>query len=669
MADVRISELTNTATSAATDDYIALDGSTNGTRKILAEKITEAVETDVAALEAKVGTLSNLTTTAQTDLVSAINEVDADVTDVKEDLGQLAIESFPKTNGSIVSAGSWNYCTNDGYKHTAIPVSAGDVIEITGNTTTGYISFLKTYSIPSNGIVASFSEESGYTGRISIPANTNHSYTVPGDVNFIVVQRLLNSADVTPTKIYINGYDILKTVSDNIVAVSEKVDNALSNLPEINVDNVFDKRPLNLFDGNYLSGVSLNGSTAFTFAANASANSLAVVPVESGKQYSVIVADGGPETNNYYYLKIASVYLDAPIQSATELIGKSNNFLWAQTSSYLKAKTVTIPSGDNYLVVQASLTKQPFLQIVEGEQSDFSVETYTAQYGYFPKDETEVYSKEETNRLLDKMTYTLDNNIMTIRMGKAEYKFQRVINASINVDTWRLYQGAIVENGISYVMWVNSDAEGAIQITGEDDFVSGYHGDEIMNSIHVFVDGAEIDPTASVSDVLFKNMTVYVETDVYHCNTSASASTKAFKRYKKLTFESNTVRVSNCYIAQEALSIAQARIALFQCYKTSNGIDFFTDYSVNTDYKDYLVSEIGTSKPASSEKMIEADMQTAFANIVFKYLSGSDQKYMGNVTNFASQNRVKFYFDTIFSTTQVAQGEKIMSEFEFKIVP
>lgn len=39
MADVRIKDLSSTATSAANDDYLALDGSTNGTRKILASNI------------------------------------------------------------------------------------------------------------------------------------------------------------------------------------------------------------------------------------------------------------------------------------------------------------------------------------------------------------------------------------------------------------------------------------------------------------------------------------------------------------------------------------------------------------------------------------------------------------------------------------------------------
>lgn len=39
MANTRIKDLTTTATSAASDDYLALDGATNGTRKILASDI------------------------------------------------------------------------------------------------------------------------------------------------------------------------------------------------------------------------------------------------------------------------------------------------------------------------------------------------------------------------------------------------------------------------------------------------------------------------------------------------------------------------------------------------------------------------------------------------------------------------------------------------------
>lgn len=46
MADIRIKDLATTATTSASDDYLALDGSTNGTRKILATNVANNV-TDV----------------------------------------------------------------------------------------------------------------------------------------------------------------------------------------------------------------------------------------------------------------------------------------------------------------------------------------------------------------------------------------------------------------------------------------------------------------------------------------------------------------------------------------------------------------------------------------------------------------------------------------------
>lgn len=105
MADIRIKDLTNTAISTAADDYLALDGATNGSRKMLAD-----------TLMAPVGTLSNLTTTDKTDLVSAINEVDADLTDVKADLSEQ----------------TRNLCDIDGFVKGSVTVSDGVVTGTAG---------------------------------------------------------------------------------------------------------------------------------------------------------------------------------------------------------------------------------------------------------------------------------------------------------------------------------------------------------------------------------------------------------------------------------------------------------------------------------------------------------------------------------------------------------
>lgn len=84
MPNIRISELNTTATEAASDDYLAIDGQTNGTRKILAKKLTEGVESQLATIDQNVSTNT------------------ADITDLKEDLSQKAPAIYNTSNESEV---------------------------------------------------------------------------------------------------------------------------------------------------------------------------------------------------------------------------------------------------------------------------------------------------------------------------------------------------------------------------------------------------------------------------------------------------------------------------------------------------------------------------------------------------------------------------------------
>ncbi len=56
MAEIRIKDLANTTTSSAADDYIALDGTAQGTRKILA---SELVETPTPSVNVNGTTVNN----------------------------------------------------------------------------------------------------------------------------------------------------------------------------------------------------------------------------------------------------------------------------------------------------------------------------------------------------------------------------------------------------------------------------------------------------------------------------------------------------------------------------------------------------------------------------------------------------------------------------------
>ena len=47
MPNVRISELSTTATETASDDYFAIDSQTNGTRKVLVDKVVGGIKANV----------------------------------------------------------------------------------------------------------------------------------------------------------------------------------------------------------------------------------------------------------------------------------------------------------------------------------------------------------------------------------------------------------------------------------------------------------------------------------------------------------------------------------------------------------------------------------------------------------------------------------------------
>lgn len=264
---------------------------------------------------------------------------------------------------------------------------------------------------------------------------------------------------------------------------------------------------------------------------------------------------------------------------------------------------------------------------------------------------------------------SFENGVYTISTNKALYKFQKVTTPNENLDTWRLYDGYLKKGDSQFNMWHNSDAEGAIRISGETDYVSGYHGSEVMTAFHAFKDGVEITNETHIDATAFNSLIFYVESNVYHCyQDSAVADMIAFKRSKIIRFEGNKVTISNSYIAQDNFTVTSARIALFQCYKSDGSTPVFTDFSVNSDFKIYAVEDVATIYPSPSSDMTEAILNTTYGTINFKSILTSGQSYKGQIQNFPSQNRLKFYFDTISNSINISSGDQIKSQFEFTIM-
>ena len=435
---------------------------------------------------------------------------------------------------------------------------------------------------------------------------------------------------------------------------------------------------INLFGGVYLDGYELGKSSFPLQLRTTSSRKLIAVSVKPNTNYTII-KDFVEIEDGYYWFKVATDERDISTLFSSVPIELNGSVTKTATSTLTNYFQITTGKNDKTLLVQVSTNQEPFTQIVEGHYSDFTTDKV---YPIIPK-KISIYSKNEVDNLIEEKTKKLYKNIFskagtecTIRMGKAEYVFKKITDSSINVNAWRLYSGNLIDvnndNAIVGKMWSNSDAEGAIQILGEEDFVSGYHGDETFSSINILIDDSLIDLKSDYNNLEFKNIKIISESVVYHCNTSNKSGKIAFNRVKTLEFTDNTVKINNRYICKDNMLINRAALSLFNCYKTYNGTKFFTHYSTNDDLKLYEVPNTNEiSLPYPSPNMTEATFYTTIGAIKFKILRGQNNpNYKGSIANFDTQNRMKIYFDYIASSTsgtQVNDGDILQSEFQFTI--
>lgn len=130
MADTRINALTGTATTVATDDYMALDGTTNGTRKILGSAFITSVT----------GTTNQITVTTTTG-ASTVALVSSPVVSGTYTDGAGDLRSVPqnaKTSAyTLVVGDNGKYIdiTTGGVTVPSGVFSAGQVVVIYNNST------------------------------------------------------------------------------------------------------------------------------------------------------------------------------------------------------------------------------------------------------------------------------------------------------------------------------------------------------------------------------------------------------------------------------------------------------------------------------------------------------------------------------------------------------
>lgn len=285
-----------------------------------------------------------------------------------------------------------------------------------------------------------------------------------------------------------------------------------------------------------------------------------------------------------------------------------------------------------------------------------------------PGDYINLFTKS-INVATEKPKYNVSNGEINVFLEKVQLIIKRVTNTSINVDTWRLYAGYLLNGGaVVGTLWSNSDVEGAIKITGEDDFLGGYHGDEIMSSVVILADGKPVDLETDVFGKQFNEIMICVESDLYHCNTSSLADQIAFKRTKTIKITKEGYTVSNRYIAQSALSIERGALAMISAMKTNNASNPMITYiGCNSDIKLYECPDNSGSDPMphsqANKPMTSASLYLTGAVLTLSMIYGQNNpSYTPYFNNMTSQNRMKIYFDQ-YNGQSVASGAVLQDEF------
>ena len=137
-----------------------------------------------------------------------------DISELKIQINSLEcvpLDAYPLTNGNLGSTGTWNNMGGS-YKHYAIPVASGDVVTFTADDSI-YYGVLKTYN-PVNGGTIDYSSASGFDNRLS---GSSASFTVPSDGKILVIENVIGGSTKEIRTLQINGYDITKSVAENIV--------------------------------------------------------------------------------------------------------------------------------------------------------------------------------------------------------------------------------------------------------------------------------------------------------------------------------------------------------------------------------------------------------------------------------------------------------------------
>ena len=251
-------------------------------------------------------------------------------------------------------------------------------------------------------------------------------------------------------------------------------------------------------------------------------------------------------------------------------------------------------------------------------------------------------------------------DLIKITQGKSQYILKHDVKSSINLDTWRLVRQDIC--GVT--VWSDIDIEGVVKEKDTDDYIGGYHGDEVFTDIVILVDGKMLDVSVNYNEIEAKNVTLMVKSNVYYCDSSENI---AFERCKRLEFTKNNLTITNNwkYVNDKNTPFEVA-------YSTNGGM-----WAIYSD----LITGYSTDKDCQLKKNITTQGGKSLREVTFYGLNGftvkvktADSKitdtYYSEVTHYGSDTRPreKVYMFDIYNNRTLNTNDTINTSFEIEVL-
>lgn len=398
-----------------------------------------------------------------------------------------------------------------------------------------------------------------------------------------------------------------------------------------------------------------------------------IIEVEPNTTYSVI----RELTTAYFAVSSSSEkYLWADLLTYPNYMATPKNMkcYGAVADNTTKHFSFTTDEHAKYLYITYTLNyEDSYIQVIEGKYEDFTIDI-TDKPVFYWMEKLNVYRKPEIDKTVNKIYpnkyISKDSKIITVCVGKAKYYLYFVNNEKINASIWRCYRAEILgEDNRYHLLWDGSDADGVVQIANEADFVGGFHGDEQLLSMKLFIDGVEI--TDEVFDIReFKRVDIYVESVLYHCSESINNNSVTFNRFKTISFYDDVMEIQNKLVAAKDLNIAV-------CYLGMLSVNRFDNDGVTTMLNGYHTDsdcQFKNDATAATESLKQVVMHTIHGDVCITAKNMSDQKYKGSVASYsasAENNRLKVYLAPIMannnSPVTIRENEVLKGGYVLKI--